>query len=186
MSVATLPVRSIATRSALLQEIVQRIEEAALDELLDCGLDGETIDRLRAMPNGNAQHLIDASVGLFFVAINADRMRLLLNTLDDQQRAAALLEYYVEHGATLAMIRALLRPEKKVLASYLERLHGTRQRGRPTLPDTLTRDRIHAAWARATRATPFRPERERLLEMHRSFPAYTLATLYSVLNEFKR
>jgi hypothetical protein len=186
MKLAMLPVCDTATRSALLQEISKQIEAAQIDELLTSGLDGETLDRLRALPSGSALYLADVAAGLFFVGIDISRLRLLLDTLEERDRSAALLEYYVEHGATLAMIRALLRPNKVVLASYIEKLCGALPRGRPALPQACIRDRIHSAWAAIQKANPTLAERERLVELHRAFPAYTLAALFSVLNEFKR
>jgi hypothetical protein len=186
MKLAMLPVCNTLARSALLQEITRRIEEAQLDELLAGGFDGEIIDRLRALPNGRALCLSDFAAGLFVVGIDVCRLRLLLDTLEERDRSAMLLEYYVEHGATLAMIRALLRPNKDMLASYIGKLCGSRPRGRPTLPPPSVRDRIHAIWAEIQKSNPDLAQREHLVELHRAFPAHTMATLYSVLNEFKR
>jgi len=186
MNLAMLPVCDNTTRSALFHEIAKRIEEAEIDELLTSGLDGEMIDRLRALPNGSALCLADLASGLFFVGIDLCRLRLLLDTLEERDRSAMLLEYYVEHGATLEMIRTLLRPKKAVLASYIEKICGARPRGRPMLPPASIRDRIHLAWAEIQQSHSGLAHRDHLVELHRQFPSYTLATLYSVLNEFKR
>lgn len=186
MTVATLPARTLAARAAILSEITQLIEAAEIEELLACGIDGETLDRVRVLKGGEAQQLLDAANGLFAVSIDGPRFRWLLDTVEYQARAAALLEYYVTHGASLAMIRALLKPDRTVLAEYIAKISGPRPRGRPRLPDTATRDRIHAGWAAGRAAAPKCPERERLVNLHREFPSYTLATLFSVLNEFKR
>ena len=184
LTAATLPVRTLATRVAILSEITQLIEAAEFEELLACGVEGETLDRVRALTTGEAQQLLEAANGLFTVRIDGIRFRWLLDTVENQARDAALLEYYVRHGASLAMIRALLKPDKTVLAEYVAKISGPRPRGRPSLPDATTRDRVHAWWANG-RGTA-RPDRERLVELHRDFPGYTLATLFSVLNEFKR
>lgn len=186
MTLAMFPVYDLTARSALLQEISRRIEKTQLDELKMSGLDAPTIHRLRALPHSTAVCLADLAKDLFFVSIDTGRLRLLLDMMEERNRATALLEYYVEHGATLAMIRALLRPGKEALSSHLAKLCGALPRGRPTLPETAVRDRIHRAWANIQKSQPTLPEREMLVELHRTFSMYTLATLYSVLNEFKR
>ncbi len=186
MSADLLPVRSEAARGALIQEMLARIEHGDLDPLLACGLDGHLIDRLRALRGGALHQVIGASRDVFAVALDPRHLRLILDALDGLQRADALLEYYVSHGASLAMIRALLRPGKGQLEAFLERLAGTRLRGRPALPATAVRDRIHAAWTALRAAHPKQAERETYVELHRAFPDQTLATLYAVLQEFRR
>src|SRR5688572_30202757 len=109
MKLAMLPVYDVAARSALLHEISRRIEKTQIDELLTSGLDGPTIARIRALPHGTALCLANLAADLFFVGIDTGRLHLLLDAMEERNRTAALLEYYVEHGATLAMIRALLR-----------------------------------------------------------------------------
>jgi hypothetical protein len=186
MTPAPLSVTNVATRAAILQEIARRIEAADLEELLTAGIDGETIDRFRALRNGDAQHLAGACAGLFAVVVDAARFRWLLDVAEERYRASELLEYFVQHGATLAMIRVLLRPARGMVESYFANLKPLRARGRPSLPDGRCRDRIHVAWADLRKEFPALPERERLVELHRQFPSFTLATLYSVLNEFNR
>ncbi|MES2353102.1 MAG: STY4526/YPO1902 family pathogenicity island replication protein [Pseudomonadota bacterium] len=186
MKLAMFPVNDVSARSVLLQEISRRIEKTQINELQTSGLDVPTIDRLRALPYGTAICLADLAADLFFVGIDTGRLHLLLDAMEERNRAAALLEYYVEHGATLTMIRALLRPRKDVLAAYIEKLCGALPRGRPSLPEVTIRDRIHAVWAEIQKSKFDLPERERLVELHRAFSVYSMATLYSVLNEFKR
>ncbi|MGT2433380.1 hypothetical protein ACU4HD_39845 [Cupriavidus basilensis] len=55
-----------------------------------------------------------------------------------------------------------------------------RRVGRPSLPDADTREEIHRSWAALRESTDLRV---RYRKLHQQFHAYSLETLYAVVNE---
>jgi hypothetical protein len=77
----------------------------------------------------------------------------------------------------------LFGPQAVAFASLHRMRLGERSfRGRPSLPDPDTRDRIHTRWHELQ--DRFAHPAERYLALAENFPGLTLASLHAVVNEF--
>jgi hypothetical protein len=104
-----------------------------------------------------------------------------LRSINDE---AALIAYFVRHGASRAMLRALFHVSHEVVVRQRNRLGADVPNGRPPMPDKATRDAIHAYWAHLGREES--DARRGLVRLHQRFPRWTLVVLYAVIHEFDR
>ena len=95
---------------------------------------------------------------------------------------AALIAYFVRHGASRTMLHALFHVSHEVIARQRRRLGARLGKGRPALPETAIRDAIHRCWADICRDES--DARRRLVLLHQQFSTYALVVLYAVIHEF--
>jgi len=105
-----------------------------------------------------------------------------LRALRQINAEAALIAYFVRHGASRPMLRELFHVSQHVLARQRRRLGVRAGHGRPALPDKPTRDAIHRCWADLGRDET--DVRRRLVQLHQRFPACALVVLHAVIHEF--
>ena len=75
-----------------------------------------------------------------------------LRALRHSNEEAALVAYFVRHGASRAMLHQLFHLSHNAITRQRRRLGVRLGQGRPPLPDHATRDAIHRRWADLGRA----------------------------------
>ena len=108
----------------------------------------------------------------------AENLRALRHINDE----AALIAYFVRHGASRAMLHGLFHVSHDVIARHRRRLGARLGQGRPALPDKSTRDAIHRSWADICREES--DARRRLVRLHQRFSTCALVVLNAVIHEF--
>lgn len=123
----------------------------------------------------------------FLVLTQAKTLRLSLSlasvaqslmNLDTFNNEAALLQYFVDNGASKRMLHTYfsLPLDKSAKLSQAPA-------GRVRLPSIEMRDRIHLAWYRLEQRLPDAAMRSKLYELHQLFPFLTFRALEAVLQE---
>lgn len=114
--------------------------------------------------------------------IDTRQLAANLRALRHISEEAALLAYFVQHGASRAMLHRWFHVAHDVITHQRHRLGARVGQGRPALPDQATRDAMHRAWAELDRAEP--DLRRRLVQLHQRYSSYPLVVLYAVIHEF--
>jgi hypothetical protein len=130
----------------------------------------------------------DPSIG-FQISLDCQRLATAFLRLDAVLRDKELIEYFVRHGAPAQLLTRLFRVSSQELRTMREVLsHDENERGgRPSMPEPALREAIHATWAAGALAAGGSgsvSERERLYALHMQYPAHSIGTLWSVVNEF--
>ncbi|MFN3566186.1 MAG: STY4526/YPO1902 family pathogenicity island replication protein [Burkholderiaceae bacterium] len=85
-------------------------------------------------------------VQLHLDAEHIDRtLRMIRHRLDRED----CLDFFIEHGATTAMLRRLFRLPVAQIKARRARLLGAHRQRRPALPKAAARDAVHRAWRRS-------------------------------------
>ena len=116
------------------------------------------------------------------VRLDAERAGWSVRVAARAQEERALLEYFVRHGASRALLRELFGASRRRVAGIRRtgRLRSTQ--GRPRLPSRGEREAIEARWEHLAVSTP--DLRTRYRELHQAFPHHTLAALAAVVRHF--
>lgn len=171
----------------LLTEVIRIIDtEAGMVQLLQMGCDAELIDELR---HRKTRDLLDLSARIrgLKVVFSPTELRQHLCGIDRQRRDDTLCEYFVRHGASRALVSKLFNRSADEVRKLRELVGGAGGTGRTRLPkEHEIRDEIHHAWYEITgNPQPGDSLRNWLYELHKKFPDYTIATLYSTIREFE-
>lgn len=170
----------------ILEQIVEMIDTGGIDELLQAGFSAEFLDLVRHRPARDLIKLAEFPHLDIRIRINEHTITSFLHQLDQMRRDAVLREYFVVHGASVRLICDLFKvtaEEARALRAQLlppEALSG-RER---MLPDDV-RDAIYRRWREITTTLPVVTPRERLYQLHQSFPQLRIDTLCRLLNEFE-
>jgi hypothetical protein len=134
-----------------------------------------------AQPTGRRSgRLRPSSISRSASVVDGGSLDYALRTLDRLTREGRLLERCVAQQAPRALLAELFGPQAVALAIPAPDAPGrAAPRGRPSLPDPDTRDRIHARW-HALQATGLHPA-ERYLALAEDYPGLTLASLHAVV-----
>lgn len=90
-----------------------------------------------------------------------------------QRAEQEALDYYLEHGATPAMMRHLFPAAEQSVMRF--------RSGRVPEIDLKTAQRLYNVWDALRQSVA--SERERYIRLHQEFPAYSIASLYAAINE---
>lgn len=147
------------------------------------GLDEQLFQRLRSLPAADLARLSAIKHLKVAIVVDGGSLDYALRTLERLTREGRLLERCVDQQAPRALLAELFGPQAVAFASLHRMRLGERSfRGRPSLPDPETRDRIHARWHEL--ADRFAHPAERYLALAENFQGLTLASLHAVVNEF--
>jgi hypothetical protein len=147
------------------------------------GLDEHLFQRLRSLPAADLARLSAIKHLKVAIVVDGGSLDYALRTLERLTREGRLLERCVDQQAPRALLVELFGPQAVAIASLHRMRLGERSfRGRPSLPDADTRDRIHARWHALQ--DRFAHPAERYLALAENFPGLTLASLHAVVNEF--
>jgi hypothetical protein len=123
-----------------------------------------------------------AERGTFKVVVSYEGAQLAwsLRAAAHRRSEQALLEYFMRHGASRALLRELFTLSRARIGAMRRTLRLAPLQGRPNLPPVREREAVVAAWA-SFAGSPDR--RTRYHALHRAFPRYSIAALDAVLRE---
>lgn len=162
------------------------IEAAECDRdavLANSGLKAAHLESLRQVSSKDLLLIAQLPEPEMTIHLDALRFEHALGLLDYLNDRAALLEYFVQHGATSSMLTALFKisPHDVVLKRAL--LKG--KPGRPHMPDATCREAIQLHWHKMHKSKSNNPpSAEDYHALHQEFSNLSLATLYAVVHEF--
>lgn len=116
------------------------------------------------------------------VSVNIDRGELAaaLDDIANAKSRTSQLDFFVQNGATREMLVEVLGVSQNRLDAVRRKLgRPAVGRGRPKLPDLLTRERIVKRWYQLQLQSPA----ERFRTLREEFPEWNLASLAAVINE---
>lgn len=182
-----LTISNTTIKRMILEHVVEQVDAGGLDTILASGFSPELIDDLRKRPARDFFHAAQAEGLTIKVEIDTQNLRSSLWTRDRAQRDEMLKEYFIRHGASIMLMRSLFTLSKHELQRLREELDMAEKTasGRPRLPPTAIRDRIHSAWFDICNAFRDEPERERLWRLHQAFSVYSIASIHRCTDEFK-
>lgn len=170
---------------AFLAWIYRSLEEGRMQDLLRAGISTDTLDSLRRLSAPNLEALCKGGLG-FSIYVDDANLQLAIRRANERQRNAERIEYYVRHGAPVALVVQLFRLSNTQINCIRESLLPPDEcrGGRQSLPEDRERDKIHAAWALLGADTTVDP-RDHWIILHQKFTSqYSIATLHAVVNEF--
>lgn len=184
------PVDNAEVRWAILKYLASLIDAGHIEPLLGGGLTPEALEALRNRRLRDITTIAaNPSIG-FHVVLDGQALVTAFQRQDAARRDKELIEYFVRNGAPAQILTRLFRLSSQELRQMREVLcpGETERGGRPLLPEPSVREAIHASWVASADKAPnsgrIKGERERLYALHQQYPAYTLGTLWSVVNEF--
>lgn len=178
------PVDDAEVRWTILRYFASLIDAGHIEPLLAGGLTPEALEALRNRRIRDLTKIAtDPSIG-FQISLDCQRLATAFMRLDAVLRDKELIEYFVRHGAPAQLLTRLFRVSSQELRTMREVLgrDENERGGRPAMPEPALREAIHATWAAGGSGSV--SERERLYALHRQYPAHSIGTLWSVVNEF--
>ena len=176
-----LPLLDTQVRLALLNHVAVRLAEARPDELHAAGIADEQLARLRQLSALDLTRLAtmrDLSIG---VAFDAAGLNAGLRNVSLLNEAKALEAYFIRHGASWQMMKALFKIRRKVTLKRRRESGAWRPGGRIPLPDKVQRERICRVWMSIEDPSP----RVRYFRLHQAFPKLAIAVLEAVARSFE-
>lgn len=172
-----------AIRALIIETLLDQVDNDRTTLLSqDAGL--EWIDTLRSMSSRDAVRASHLQHVAIEVTLNENQLFHAFTQVADERRVRQLLEYFVQHGASIPMICKMFKISSKEAKSVKQLLIPNQRLGRPPMPDLLHREAIHAQWDSIIKADQTVKLREQIYLLHQRFPSHTLATLWLVINEF--
>jgi hypothetical protein len=171
--------------------IVQKLERGEVDDLLAAGASPETLETLRRLDARLQVQLAHARRPFISIGINLEVVEQALGELTHADQYRDLVAYFVQHGATNAMLRELFGMTRQDIEHTRQILLSANSRGgRTPLPSHDERAAILRAWDETQRSLQLgadlpivvRDRRTRFKRLHAAMgQRYNLATLYAVV-----
>lgn len=165
-----------ALKRALLQHLLEQEQTSIPGDLVTFP------DELRTRPLQDFLALTNART--LRVSIFLGGVASSLQHLEAQNDQEALLQYFVNNGASRKMLQRFFSISMEQTAR-LCRAAGNIGVGRAKMPAESERDRIHAAWHDLQDSMAIAPLRERMYALHQQFSSHQIRVLEAVLNEFE-
>lgn len=159
--------------------LIELAESGEIDQLVAAGFSPETISALRQMTVSDLNSLA-SSVGMMSLVINVPRFESAMAARSRRINESQDLAYLAKAGATALLLSEIFRISLAEAEAHLATLTTEKRTGRPSMPDAATRDAIHQWWA----VNQSLPTRRRWIALHKTWPQFSLASLYAVINEF--
>jgi hypothetical protein len=166
---------------ALLLRVMAQLDDASVSTTAPAA-QCATIAGLRALSPAETWRLGGMRKSGLSLLIDTGQLAENLRALRHINEEAALIAYFVRHGASRAMLHGLFHVSHDVIARQRRRLGARLGQGRPALPDKSTRDAIHRSWADICREES--DARRRLVQLHQRFSTCALVVLNAVIHEF--
>jgi hypothetical protein len=166
--------------------VLSRFAQGALEGERAAGLRKELVEALRNLAASDLTALARMSDPEIVVTNDPVTLARGLRNLDYVRERTRDIEFFIRHGATLALLVALFRLNPAEAREHRTRLGVTAGR-RPRMPSAKQREAICARWhaLRSGRESAV-PTVEDYRSLHADFPGLSLATLDAVINEFIR
>lgn len=169
----------------LLDQIVARIDTGGIDDLLQAGFSPEFLDCMRHRPARDLIKVSEVSTLDFKVSIKERAITDYLNRLDMMRRDAQMCEYFIRHGAAVQVVCMLWKiSADEVRGLRAQLLPPDQPLGRNRMPPPAVRDQIHARWATLESGDPHGSLRDRIYQLHQSFPDCRIDSLCRTIDEF--
>jgi hypothetical protein len=117
------------------------------------------------------------------IFLDADALNFLSEQIDQQWWQEMMLQYFVRHQASLAMIQAMFPNTTRVSIERLRAELGAPPASKAARVADQELVQIYRAWENLADSID---ERQRYLEIHEQFPHHSLTTLFAVLNVQRR
>jgi hypothetical protein len=176
-----LPLVDPQVRLVLLSHVAVRLAASAADELQAAGIESDQLARLRQLPAPDLDRLAamrELTIGVRFDAVG---LKAGLRAVALGNEARALEAYFIRHGASWQLMRALFKLRRKVTLARRRQSYARRPCGRVRLPDTATRERIYRAWVGLDEPSL----RARYYRLHQEFQQLPIVVLEAVVREFE-
>ncbi len=174
----------------ILLKLVAMIERGKFPELLEAGfLDSEFLNRIRDLKARDICHISLHKNLRIAIHIDVSSLAHALGTLT-RGPAEDILDYFIRHGASIAMLRDLFRLSWEDASTRRRFLLGAKaaeeleQGGRAKLPRGAVRAEIERAWL-GLQCTSI-PITTCYRKLHEQFPHLSLATLYGTVTAINR
>lgn len=169
-------------RFLVLSHLIETAENEQT-ELADYGLSNILLESLRQITSKDLIRIAKLPQPELSLHLDTLRFEHAISLLDYLNSRAALLEYFLQHGATSSMLTALFKISPHDVALKRALLKG--KPGRPHMPDAACREAIQLHWHKIRKSkSNNRPSAEDYHALHLAFSDLSLATLYAVVHEF--
>lgn len=172
-------------KTMLLTQLVKRIDDGGVDDLLRAGFSPDFLDQIRRVPSRDLLGIAAMTALEICVSFDEQSALTMLRRLALRRRDAVLCEYFIVHGAPQQLMYDLFKMPANEFRRLREQLLSCDLRGgRARLPKPSVRDAIHVCWYEMSKSDPLPTMRERIYELHQRFPTVDIASLCQTLNEF--
>jgi len=169
-------------RLIVLAHVVARLQQSATDDLLQVGIEPDQIDCIRTLSPSDIERLAALPLPTIELALDRVSVNTGLRQLAILKDVHLLEQYFIRHGASPKMMKALFTMRFSTTRALRQELGLTSRYGRPVLPKIDIRDRIHQYWAAHSKLN----SRQRYYQLHKAFPEHRFDTLHAVITEFDR
>jgi hypothetical protein len=169
-------------RLMLLQHAAARFSSENPHALRGAGANASLLTRLQQLTAPEMSTLAAMHQSLVRVELDESALQSALRALDGVIQAQALETYFIRHGASRHMMRALFSVSYS--ATYRRRrAHGVpAPRSRFSLPPVHTCERIWRTWHTLADA----PLRHAFYQLHQAHPQFSIALLEAVVAELRQ
>ncbi len=174
----------------LVEHLIEQLERGGdgLDYLLSAGVDPEQLDRLRHTPARDLIQIAQMDQLDIRAGFGDNSISNCLDRVAAVRRDALLMEYFVRNGASVDSVVTLFRVTKEAVRDMRRQLTPgaplSVSAGRPSLPPTAKRQKVHEHWAEVQRVHFAQSQRERYYQLHLLHSDISIAEMLSTLNEF--
>jgi len=170
----------------LLEHVVEQAEAGGLDQLLASGFRPELVDDLRKRPLRDFFYAARQGGLAMSVDIDARSLEACLWRRDVAKHTETIKEYFIRNGASIELLRELFTLSKQELQRLRTDFDLTKSgaNGRPRMPPTSIRDKIHQEWHAIVHAHRNGHKRDHLWLLHQKYSAFSLSALHRVISEF--
>jgi len=164
-------------RLLLLNHLASRGLSNSPKTLRSAGLEVEQIERLRALPAQELARLADMRSLTMGLTVDPAGLRHGLRAISVMRDSEWLESYFLLHGASWQLMRALFRLRRKWVLSRREELGAWFPPGRVKLPEESVREDIRIAWKRIQESDL----RLRYYRLHQEFKPILIRVLEEVI-----
>ncbi len=172
-----LPIVDAEVRLVLLNHLASRRLANSPSALRSAGLEPEQIERLRALPAQELARLADMRSLTMGFTINPAGLRHGLRAIAVMRDREWLESYFLLHGASWQLMRALFRLRRKRVFSRRQELGAWFPPGRVKLPEGPVREDIRIVWKRIQE----NDLRLRYYRLHQEFKPILIRVLEEVI-----
>jgi hypothetical protein len=162
--------------------LIEQAESGDVDQLVQTGFSADILTALRRMPVSELSR-VAGTLRVFEVLVDVNRIEEAMRSRLGLRSTAEDLAYLARAGATAVILAEVFRITVDEAEIHLSTLSTSKRRGRPSMPDDHLRETIQHWWADANKNGES-TLRHRLINLHKQWPMYSVASLYAVINEF--
>lgn len=176
-----LPVLDTQVRLVLLSHVLATLVARPAGEVAQAGLNSDQLMRLRklsAQDLGRMAAMRHVRIG---VELDARSLNAALRSIALLHEVRALEDYFIRHGASCRLMRALFKIRQRVTLQRRIEMGVRRQGGRTPILDRVLGAAVYRTW----RLTDGDTARARYYRLHQSFPDLSMAVLEATLRKLE-